>query len=178
MERLLTWLDRPIRLALWLVLLVGLTMMLHIAAEVIARVVFNNPLEGTTEIVAGYYMVAVVFLPLAWVARQDDHIFVELFTRRLKPRTVLRLDVFAGLMTLAYIAFFTWQTGAKALEETMAGEVWETASGYLAIWPSRWLLPVAGLLMTLYVLLRVLRDGLRAFGRARDPAEPPAEPTE
>ncbi len=165
MDRLLNWLDWPIKLVLWLALCVGLLMMLHIAAEVVGRVVFNHPLEATTEIVAGYYMVAVVFLPLAWVARQDDHIVVELFTRRLKPRTILRIDLAAALLTLAYIGFFTLQTVLKAIEETGAGEVWETASGYVAIWPSRWLLPISGALMTLHVLLRVLRDGSRAFGR-------------
>jgi len=175
-DRLLSWLDWPIKLVLWLALGVGLLMMLHITAEVIGRVVFNRPLEGTTEIVAGYYMVAVVFLPLAWVARRDDHIIVELFTRRLKPRTILRIDVGVGLLTLAYIAFFPWQTGLKAIEETTAGEVWETASGFVAIWPSRWLLPVSGALMTLYVLLRILRDGVRAFGREAPPSQPPQPP--
>ena len=39
-------------------------MMLHIAADVVARYIFNAPLHGTVEIVSAYYMVAVVFLPL------------------------------------------------------------------------------------------------------------------
>ena len=58
-------------------------MMIHVAVDVFCRIVLNAPLYGTLEIVAGYYMVAVVFLPLAYVSGGEGHIFIELFTSKL-----------------------------------------------------------------------------------------------
>jgi hypothetical protein len=40
----------------------------------------------------------------------------------------------------------------------MAGEVVEAAGGFIPIWPSRWLLPIAGASMGLYMALRVVAD--------------------
>ncbi len=36
---------------------------------------------------------------------------------------------------------------------------------YIPVWPSRWVLPVSGGLMLLYLVLRVIRD----IARAHDP---------
>ena len=63
MNRLLTWLQKPIDLLLWLSLLAGFLMMAHVTIDVTGRYVFNRPLDGTTEIVAAYYMVMVAYAP-------------------------------------------------------------------------------------------------------------------
>ena len=68
MERLLNWLKWPIEALFWLGLLAGFLMMLHVTADVTSRTLFNRPLEGTTEIVAVYYMVMVAYLPWAWIS--------------------------------------------------------------------------------------------------------------
>lgn len=103
-------------------------------------------------------MVAVAYLPLAHIARNDDHIVVELFTRTMKPGNLLRLDTLVKIVTFCYLGFFAWQTTIEALEEMHANEVWETATGFLPVWPSRWLLPAATGAMALYLALRILRD--------------------
>ena len=56
-------------------------MMLHIVADVLAKWLFNYPIVGTLEIVANYYMVALIFLPLAYVQRAGGHIIVEVEER-------------------------------------------------------------------------------------------------
>jgi TRAP-type mannitol/chloroaromatic compound transport system permease small subunit len=50
-----------------------------------------------------------------------------------------------------------------------AGEAWEVAGGYIAVWPSRCLLPVSGALMVLTLLARALADIARILrgGAAR-----------
>lgn len=58
-----------------------IVMMMHIVADVTGRYLLGTPISGTTEIVSGYYMVAAVFLPLAYVARTEGHIAVELYSK-------------------------------------------------------------------------------------------------
>lgn len=155
-DRLLGWLEAPIRLALWVALGAGVLMMLHVSADVAGRTLFNRPLTGTTEVVAAYYMVATAFLPWAFVASRDMHIRAEIFRRLGPPRLEWWIDVGVRALVIAYLAVFTWQTGVRALQQTRADESWQVAGGYLAVWPSRWLLPLAGLLMTLHLLLKLI----------------------
>ena len=162
MDRIDKWLDRPIDVTIWVSCFICFAMMAHVSADVIARVVFNSPLGATTEIVAGYYMVVVAFLPLAWIARDDAHIIVELFTRGLTARGLLRLTTCVTVVTIVYIGVFTWQTGLSAIHETVAGEQFrESAVGFVPAWPSRWMLPISGFLMTVYLILRTVRDARR-----------------
>ena len=159
------WIGGLCNLLMWVACFVGFLMMMHITVDVTGRVLFNHPLEGTIEIVSGYYMVAVAFLPLGWIAAHEGHIIVELFTRGLSKRNTLRLDSVVNAVTFAYMTLFAWQTGVSAVAEMETGEVWETATGFVAIWPSRLMLPIGCALMAAYLLMRVIRD-IREAGRA------------
>lgn len=132
-----------------------LAMMVHVVADVVGRTIFGEPIDGTLEIVSGYYMVAVVFLPLAHVTRHDEHIYVELFTRGLRVGRIALLDAAVEFLALLFVGFLAWQSTVEAVTRTAHGETWETAEGLIAMWPSRWLLPVSLLLMTLYLAGRV-----------------------
>jgi len=165
MDRLLKWIELPIHLLVWLAMAAGLLMMLHVTADVTGRAFFNHPLPGTTEIVSAYYMVAAAYLPWAYIARANGHIKVELFTRLASKRFNAWLDGFVTLLTIAYLSLFTWQTGLRAMQQYRANEVWEAATLYIPVWPSRWLLPVAGGLMALYLVLRVACDIARVLRR-------------
>lgn len=158
MDRLLNWLEIPIHALLWIALAAGLLMMLHISADVAGRTVFNHPLSGTTEIVSAYYMVAAAYLPWAWIARNNNHIQVELFARLLPAKVNAMLEPVVQIVTAIYVAIFTWETLLRAEQQTEAGEVWQAGAVFIPVWPSRWLLPLAGGLMVLYILLRLARD--------------------
>jgi TRAP-type C4-dicarboxylate transport system permease small subunit len=164
-NRLLKLLDAPANVLVWLALLAGSMMMLHVTLDVVARALFNYPIAGTNEVVSAYYMVAAAFLPWAWIARSNGHISVELFTRWAPARFNEWLDIVVKIVTLLYVALFTWQTGSRAIQQIQAGEVWQIPGGFLPIWPSRCLLPLAGGLMVLYLLLRVMSDIARAVRR-------------
>ena len=155
-------------------------MMLHIVADVATKYLFNDPIDGTTEIVAAYYMVGVVFLPLAYVTFAEGHLIVELFTGRMSGRPLAALVGCAGLVTLAYILFFVYHTGVEALRRTREGEAWETSVDLVAVWPSRWFLTIGLGAMALYVALALVRHFGRGSGgpdsatlevRARDAGE-------
>lgn len=165
MTRLLRLLDAPADLLVWLALAAGTMMMLHVTLDVAARALFNTPIPGTNEVVSAYYMVAAAFLPWAWIARSDGHISVELFTRNAPPLFKEWLDILVKILTLLYVGVFTWEAGARAIEQIQAGEVWQIPGGFLLIWPSRCLLPVAGGLMVLHLLIRVVSDVAHAVRR-------------
>jgi TRAP-type C4-dicarboxylate transport system permease small subunit len=158
MDKLLKWLEVPIDALLWLAIAAGFLMMMHVSIDVTGRTVFHRPLAGTTEVVAAYYMVAAAYLPWAWVARHGGHIRADLFARIGSARYQFWLDVAARLLTAVYLAVFTWQTGVRALQQFRLGEAWQASGGYLAVWPSRWMLPVAGGLMLAYLVLRLAAD--------------------
>jgi TRAP-type C4-dicarboxylate transport system permease small subunit len=162
-ERLMRWLEIPINLLLWIALIAGFLMMVHVGADVTGRAFFNNPLQGTTEIVSGWYMVAICYLPWAWLTRHDNHIVAGVFERIGTARFGFWVEVWVKVVMLVYVSVFGWQTSLRAVQQTRAGEVWEAAGGFIPVWPSRWLLPLAALLMGIYLVLRILRDVGRGF---------------
>jgi TRAP-type C4-dicarboxylate transport system permease small subunit len=162
-ERLMKWLEIPINLLLWVGIVAGFLMMMHVSADVTGRTVFNRPLHGTTEIVSGWYMVAICYLPWAWLTRNDNHIVAGVFSRIGTAWFGYWVEIAVKLFMLLYVSVFTWQTGLRAIEQSRAGEVWEAAGGFIPVWPSRWLLPLAAGLMGVYLVLRVARDLGRGF---------------
>ncbi len=152
--------------------LAAFLMMAHVTVDVLARTLFNHPLAGANELTAAYYMVAVAFLPWSRVTREHGHIAVELFTQRLRARTQARLAAAVDVLTAAYVALFTWQAAVSAWAKTNEHEVWEIPGGFLPVWPTRWLLPAAGMAMVLYVVLR----GLQRLSRQDDGHEPRTAP--
>jgi TRAP-type C4-dicarboxylate transport system permease small subunit len=157
-NRLLRWIDYPIQALLWGGLIAAFLMMMHVTVDVTGRTVFNNPFAGTTEIVSGWYMVAVAYLPWAWITQTNNHIVAGVFERIGSERFSYWLEICVKLFMLFYVSVFAWQTWIRALQQTQAGEVWEAAGGFILIWPSRWMLPVAAGLMAAYLVLRIISD--------------------
>ena len=156
------------RAATWLVtlgaILVGM-MALHVVLDVGGRYIFNFPLPGTVEFVSYYYMVGVIFGPLAFVQSQRGHFFAEVFTRRLPARAVAALDAACVLITALLLGFLAWRTAAYAWAHTETRSQVQTAYYTIATWPARWMVPLGLGLMALYALVQFVR-GL-AGGKSR-----------
>jgi TRAP-type C4-dicarboxylate transport system permease small subunit len=106
-------------------------------------------------------MVAIAYLPWAWIARNDGHIVAEVFTR-IGPRGFhFWLEIAAKLVTLVYVVVFAWQTYVRAVQQTARGEVFGAGAGFILVWPSRWILPLAAGSMAIYLVLRIARDVAR-----------------
>jgi TRAP-type C4-dicarboxylate transport system permease small subunit len=157
-EKLLKWIEKPIDALLWVGLIAAFAMMVHVVADVTFRTAFNAPIEGTAEIVGGWYMVACAYLPLAWVTRNDNHIVAGVFQQIGTRWFAYYLEVAVKVCMIVYLGVFAWQTYIRALQQTRAGEVWQAGGFFIAIWPSRWLLPISGAFMIVYLVLRVARD--------------------
>lgn len=146
-------------------------MMVHIVVDVFLKHLLNDPIDGTTEIVAAYYMVATVFLPLAYVSFAKGHLAVEIFTGKMTGSGLDYLMAFGGTATLAYLLFLIYCTVDEAILRTIDGEAWETSVDLVAVWPSRWLLPIGLGAMGIVVLVQTFRH-FRAGARP-DPPIPP-----
>ncbi|MBJ3775335.1 TRAP transporter small permease [Acuticoccus mangrovi] len=118
-------------------------MMLHIVAEAGTRLVLRRSLEGTTEIVAHYYMIGVVFLPLLSVRLRGRLIAANLIDAWLSPAADRALSRLSDLLLAAWFIFLSVASTITALRATDTSEYIETTTGLLTIWPSRWALPVA-----------------------------------
>jgi TRAP-type C4-dicarboxylate transport system permease small subunit len=162
-ERLLRWLEIPIQLLLWVAIVAGVLMMLHVSADVSARAALNSPLFGTTEVVSGWYMVAICYLPWAWLARNDNHLVAGVFERIGTRWFGYWVEVAVKVLLLVYVSVFTWHTTLRALQQTAVGEVWQAGGDFIPVWPSRWMLPVGAGLMAVYLVLRILRDVGRGY---------------
>jgi hypothetical protein len=78
-------------------------MMVQVSIDVVARYIFSAPLPATIVFVSHYYMLFVVFLPLAVPARIDRHISVEIVTERF-PAVVQRPQVVAASGRLRHLS--------------------------------------------------------------------------
>lgn len=154
------------RLSKALAILAGvcvLLMMTHVTMDVVMKFAFNHPIENTIEIVSQYYMVAAVFLPLAVVEIRQEHIVVDLFVRKFPPSISRITYIFSSLLTAFFYFLLMHQSYITAMRSTMINEVM-MGSSYVAIWPSRWFLPVGFGAVGLAILLHIVRTLLRTPG--------------
>lgn len=149
----------------------------HVIADVASRYLLNQPLPGTIEIVSLYYMVAVIYLPLAYVQSRRQHIVVHQFTYWLPLRARLSLDAMVGLLATAILVVLAWRGILEAMRATAIGQQ-SDAGGYAILsWPPRWFVPLGLAVMALQTIMQSARDLAGVFGGPRS-AVTPAGPRE
>lgn len=154
----------------WIAGVTVLLMMFHVMIDVIGKYAFNAPLPGTAEVVAAYYMIACVFLPLAWVEAAGGSIVVEVVYEKVPPRTqavMLRLADMVSVVYYAILGWFSWgvATHAWRINETVDG-IWR-----ITTWPAKFLLPFGFFLAVVVILLRLVlgdRGRIRTAAHALD----------
>lgn len=134
-----------------------LAMMLHVCSDVIMAYVFNSPIAGTAEVVAYYYMVGAVFLPLPLVELRNASINVDLIYGLVGRRTQRAMLRIAYFVQLVFFTILVWQSGVDAIEAVMKGELVEGRMNVF-IWPGRIFLPIGFALAALVSLLLLLRS--------------------
>lgn len=161
-NRYIAWLpDRLLDLAGLLLIL----MMLNISLDVVMKAAFNDPIQGTLEVTAYYYMVGAVLLPIAAVEMAQASISADLFYN-LMPRSwkIVILGLILALCAAAYggLAWITWADALRALNR---GE-YSMGGVSMPIWPSRFILPFSFGLGALICLWHL--GGLLLSAGARD----------
>jgi TRAP-type C4-dicarboxylate transport system permease small subunit len=141
--------------------LATLALLVHVAADVALRSLRGTPIPATYEIVTNYYMVALAFLPLAWVERQGGMVRIDVI-HGLLPRPVQRVSERAVTLVSALVyAVLAWVTLRTALTNTGNGSFIMTNGVRVITWPAYWLPPVG-------LALAALVSGLRAVWPDQD----------
>ena len=143
-----------------------LMMMLQICMDAGMRTIAHSSVPGTLEIVSFYYMVAVVFLPLAYVQLHRGHVIIELFTSGLSPRKVSFIDAVVYTFAGIAMAYFTMAAFNKAVAMTNLGEF---VLGVILVftWPARWFVVAGTGLMSIVYLFSAIEEFSYAFGRVK-----------
>jgi len=131
-------------------------MMLHINLDVAMRYIFSAPFANTIEIVSTYYIVAIVFLPLALVERMNANIVVEILAQHLPKRTAELLIAVVAIVTALYFGALSWSTGIDAMEKYEVGEI-ALGNSQITVWPTRFYLPIGCGLLVLVLLHKAWR---------------------
>lgn len=157
-------LPRPVRAVSSLFMIagsVGMTaMMLHICIDVFSRFFLGAHIAGTLEYVTYFYMVTVVFLPLAAVQEERGHVFVEVIAQLFSDKVNLWVDRGSQIFTLCYTAFIAYWGWKEGLRSFASHEVVTIISNDLPLWPSRFLVPL-GLAAMCVVIVAQLADSFR-----------------
>ncbi|WP_417793306.1 TRAP transporter small permease [Terasakiella pusilla] len=141
----------------YLAALALILMMLHVLMDVLGRHLINMPAPATTEIVAYYYMVAAVFLPLPFVELKDKAIVVDLFFNMFSP---IWKRIAQGIGTLLGVVFFAALAMKSSTDALAAYEKGEMIDGLyqVMIWPARFGLPVSFALTALILSYRFVTE--------------------
>lgn len=152
-----------------------IVMMVHVTLDVALRYLLNAPLPATLEIVSYYYMVAVVFLPIALTELSRESVAVDLFYLAMPgwmktacTGLVLALSalVYAGLTHVTFGA----AVKSVAKSEVVMGPV------TVLVWPARLILPfscglAALVCVGLFVLMFVSPSARRSLTNHHDTDE-------
>lgn len=131
-------------------------MMVHMAADVLSRMLLGRSLTGTIAFVMNYYMVVVVCLPLAYVERLDQHIAVDVVTDRLNSRLRYHMRAWTWLVTAGIYGILTHATWIEAMQKYRRGAYVVENDLILPIWFGYFTLPVGAGLLSIYLVLKFL----------------------
>lgn len=131
-------------------------MMLHVVADVAMRFIFNHPVPATLEISQFWYMPMVIFLGLAVAERTDQHISAPIVYDRLTPRLKYEMTVISTVLSVLLLAGMSW-FGLEEAMTLMQQEAKGIGSG-VAIWPTRFLVPIGCTMFALELISRLVRS--------------------
>lgn len=130
-------------------------MALHVSLDAIGKYLFSVPIPATLEIVAYYYMPAVVALPLAFVEMKNSHVSVEMVHQLFSP-TVQRINlILNGLITAGFLGILTWLAAREAWRKFLIGE-FMFGEYPLIIWPGRVIFVLGTIFFTVVVFEKTI----------------------
>lgn len=132
-----------------------LALMVHIMADVVLRNTLNRPVPATYEIVTNYYMVALAFIPLAWLERSGGMVSVEVIEPLLGPRALWLSDRLVALISTVIYGMLAWVTFEASLKTFASGTFVLAQNVPIPTWPAYFLPPLGFLLAGLVTLTRL-----------------------
>lgn len=112
---------------------------------------------------------AVFLLGMAWALQRDEHVRVDVWSRRLRPRTRAAIELCGMLLAVLPFAIFVLAVSADYVWRSYAmGERSGEPGGLPMIWLQKALIPAMGLLLA----IQALACALRALARVVEPDTP------
>lgn len=141
-----------------------MAMMILTCGDIFSRYFLRRSIVGTLEIESNYFMVAVVFLPLAYgMISKQGHIRVEILLSRLPLRLQMGLEMVGLILSLCVFGLVVWFGVAGAWRSWQAGETMVNVA--LPMWPGRVLVALGGALLCLQMIVRI-GHLVRGFSRS------------
>lgn len=152
------------RTAAWLIL----PMFAMLIFDVAMRYAVGRPAIWTTEftqLVFGVYAV----IGGGWLLSERAHVNVDIFYGRYSVRRKALVDVCTSILFFLFVGVLLWQGASMAWESTMKLEtsqsVWNPH-----VWPVKIAIPVAGVLILLQGIVRLVSDVRVLLGLPNDEA--------
>jgi len=130
-------------------------LLMHVAADVLTRNLLDRPIPATNEIASHYYMVAIAFLPLAWVERRGGMVRVEILDAIASPRFMQVSELAVSLLAAAVYFVLADVTWADALKNWRTGTFVDVLGNQIAVWPTYFLPPAGFALAGAVTVLRI-----------------------
>lgn len=133
-----------------------LALMIHVISDVALRNLVNQPVPATYEIVTNYYMVALAFIPLAWIEKSGGMVSVEVIEVILGPRGVWVSDKIVAVISTVIYLMLAWVTFEASLKTYAAGTFVMAQNVPIPTWPAYFLPPLGFLLTAVVTVSRLL----------------------
>lgn len=141
---------------------------IHVAADVTLKYLFTSPIEGTIVYVSNYYMVVLVFLPLACTELRNQHITVDLLPLRFGQAGNLLLNRCVWAFSALFYALLAAACWVDATRKLSVGEFVLDQNGQVYTWPSYFILPLGFGLCAAILVTKIFRPDLRAASPEKD----------
>lgn len=131
-------------------------MMIQVTLDVFFRFAINKPLPGTITIVAHYYMIIAIFLPLAYVEQTKSSICIELISSKFSDGFNKFLASFTNLF-IAITGFLIGYVSYGVALKNFASKTSVMQGDYtIPTWPSYFVLCFSMFLLGTYCLVSFL----------------------
>lgn len=137
-----------------------ITLMIHVFTDVVLRNTTNTPVPATYEIVTNYYMIALAFIPLAWVERGGGMVQVEVIEAFLGERGLDWSNRLVALISTVIYGALAWVTWLTAIKNLHTGTFVMAQNVPVPTWPAYFLVPLGFGLAALTTALRMVQPGM------------------
>ena len=148
-DRINSWVGRFFALSIFVVVLAVLY-------EVFARTTFGQATIWSNETTI-YLSAAAYVIAGGYALAHRRHVRIDVIFDRLSPRMRAKLDLFTFIFFFIYVGALIWAGSALAWTSFLQGEGTGTPWNP-RIWPVKFAIPIAGVLLLLQGISNLLRD--------------------
>ncbi len=154
-------LDRALdSIAQWLLVIAAIlafSLCFVVVADVVGRVAFNHPVQGTPEMVSSA-IVIICYLQAAYAVRSGGMISLDALTSLMPNRVQALLAAIGALLGVFLFALICWGSIDQSVYAWTAGEFDGEGALRIPAWPARFVLTLGSALTAICYLLLALKQ--------------------